>query len=78
MTARRELDQERINAEKALPEVAESVKKLTRADYISYYKAPSEMQASYGWGKSEDEYRVFPGVVFAAVVHESTKQAAPR
>ncbi len=78
VTAQRTLDQERVNAAKALPEVAESVKKLTRADYISYYKAPSEMQASYGWGRSEDEYRVFPGVVFAAVVHESTKRAAPR
>jgi hypothetical protein len=78
VTARRELTQELSNAAKLLPEVAESVAKLTRADYISYYKAPTEMQASYGWGKSEDEYRVFPGVVFAAVVHESTKQAAAR
>jgi len=76
VTARRELDAERVKAMSALPEVAEAVSRLTRADYISYYKAPTEMQASYGWGKTEREYRVFPGVVFAAVVHESTKQKA--
>lgn len=78
VTARRDLDEERVKATGTLPEIAESVRKLTRADYVCYYQAPIEMQASYGWGKSEDEYRVFPGVVFAAVVHGSTKQAASR
>lgn len=78
VTARLALDQARSDAVSLLPEIAESVRRLTRADYVSYYQAPTEMQASYGWGKQEDEYRVFPGVVFAAVVHESTKQAAAR
>ncbi len=78
ITARKKLDQERSAAANSLPAIAESVGRLTRADYLSYYRAPQEMQASYGWGKSGDEYRVFPGVIFAAVVHESTKQAAAR
>lgn len=73
VTARQDLEQARSTAASSLPAIAESVGRLTRADYLSYYQAPAEMQSSYGWGKSEDEYRVFPGVVFAAVVHESTK-----
>ena len=32
-----------------------------------------EMQVIIGWGENEDEYRVFPGVIFAAIVHVSTR-----
>jgi hypothetical protein len=75
VTARRELERARADAEATLPEVANSVARLTRADYLSYYTAPKEMQVSFGWGKNEDQFCVYPGVVFAAVVHESTRQA---
>jgi len=75
VTSRVEVDQARSMAINALPSVADEVRKLTKADYLAYYLAPSEMQVSYGWGKNEHEYTVFPGVIFAAVVHESVKAA---
>lgn len=69
VTSKVELETARQKANESLPLIVESVEKLTKADYISYYRAPKEMQISYGWGKNEDEYSVFPGVIFAAVVH---------
>jgi len=73
VTSRRGVEDARQAAAKSLPVVAESVRKLTSADFLAYYTPPAEMQVSYGWGKNEDQHRVFPGVVFAAVVHGSTK-----
>lgn len=78
VTVRRDLEQARADAANALPGVAAAVNDLTRADYVSFYTAPREMQISSGWGESEDQYVVFPGVVFAAVVHESTKEASAK
>lgn len=75
VTSRVEVEKARSNALESLPSVADAIRKLTKADYLSYYVAPREMQVSYGWGKTEEEYAVFPGVVFAAVVHESVKAA---
>ncbi len=57
----------------ALKEIAESVQKATQADFLAYYTSPQEMQISYGWGDKETRYQALPGVVFAAVVHGSTK-----
>lgn len=75
VTSKVEIDEARTKAVNALPSVANGIRILTKADYLSYYSAPSEMQVSYGWGENEDQYAVFPGVVFAAVVHESVKGA---
>lgn len=73
VTSRKEIDETQKDATGSLSTIADEVRKTTKADYISYYVAPKEMQVSYGWGKAEDGYCVFPGVVFAAVVHGSTK-----
>jgi hypothetical protein len=74
VTSRIELEKARQNANDSLPSVVDSISKLTKADYLSYYIAPKEMQISYGWGKNENEYSVFPGVVFAAVVHGNVRR----
>lgn len=47
-----------------------------KPDFLAHYVPPVEMQTFLGWGKNEDEYRVFPGVIFAGVVHG--KRAAKR
>lgn len=66
-------EKERAATASLLPNIADRVFKLTKADYVSHYLAPAEMQVSFGWGNSEAESMVFPGVVFAAVVHERAK-----
>lgn len=73
VTSRQDVESMRDKAERSLPEIAQQVKKLTSADFLGYYIPPREMQVSYGWGKDEDQYRVYPGVVFAAVVHGNTR-----
>ena len=68
----------RADAEKGLIGEATTIKKALKPDFLAYYKAPYEMQISSGWGENEDEYRLYPGIIFAGVVHESTKgQAKP-
>lgn len=76
VTSKREIEDARSSAHAKLPEVAGNIGKLTKADFLAYYTNPAEMQVSYGWGKDGEGYSIFPGVVFAAVVHGSTKQAA--
>lgn len=73
VTSKREAEEARQAEAKLLPEVAGSVKKLTSADFLAYHSPPAEMQTTYGWGKNGDQYRVFPGVIFAAVVHGNTR-----
>lgn len=73
VTVRMDVENARIASLASLQGVVGSVKKLTSADFLAYYISPTEMQVSYGWGKEENQYRVFPGVIFAAVVHGSTK-----
>ena len=70
------LENARADAEKALTGQATMLKKALKPDFLAYYKAPCEMQVSSGWGESCDEYRLYPGIIFAAVVHESTKEPA--
>lgn len=76
VTTRKDAEEARISAVTSLKEVVQDVKKLTNADFLAYYSSPTEMQISGGWGKSQDQYRVFPGVIFAAVVHGNAKRAA--
>ena len=76
VTTRRDAEEARKNAVVSLGNVVQDVKKLTSADFLAYYLPPAEMQISGGWGKSEDQYRVFPGVVFAAVVHGNATRTA--
>ena len=73
VTSKREVESARQIEAASLPAVAESVKRLTNADFLAYHTPPAEMQTSYGWGKDGDQYRVFPGVIFAAVVHGNTR-----
>lgn len=73
VTKRRDPEAERDVAAVALPQIVERVKALTKADFLASYAPPPEMQVSYGWGVDLDQYRVFPGVVFAAVVHGNTR-----
>ncbi len=73
VTSKRETETTRQEVARLLPDVAERVKKLTSADFLAYYSPPAEMQTSFGWGKDGDQYRVFPGVIFAAVVHGNTR-----
>lgn len=73
VTSKREAEETRQAAAMLLPDVAANVKRLTKADFLAYHTPPSEMQTSYGWGKAGDQYRVFPGVIFAAVVHGNTR-----
>lgn len=76
VTSRITDDDARRDALQSLPSIASDIGKLTRADYLSYYVPPPEMQVSYGWGANEDENYVFPGVVFAAVVHGNATASA--
>lgn len=73
VTKRRDPEAERIAAAKSLPDVVERIRQRMQADFLCYYTPPAEMQLSYGWGKNKDQYRVFPGVAFAAVVHGNTR-----
>ena len=73
VTKRRNPEVERSAAAASLPDVVERIRQRTRADFLCYYTPPAEMQLSYGWGKGKDQYRVFPGVAFAAVVHGNTR-----
>lgn len=76
VTTRKVAEEARMSAVESLTNVVQEVQKLTSADFLAYYSPPAEMQVSYGWGKSKDQYRVFPGVVFAAVVHGNAKRVA--
>jgi hypothetical protein len=76
VTSKREVEAVREAEAKLLPSIATSVKKLTSADFLAYHTLPTEMQVSYGWGVNEDQYRVFPGVVFAAVVQGNARRQA--
>ena len=72
VTARKEIENERNTHTESLSDITENIKKTTRADFLGCYKNPPEMQVSHGWGENEDQYRIFPGVIFAAVVHGNT------
>lgn len=76
VTTRKDAEEARQNAVASLSEVVQDIKKLTSADFLAYYSPPTEMQVSGGWGKSQDQYRVFPGVIFAAVVHGNARRVA--
>jgi hypothetical protein len=68
-----DIEAARQEASELLERMAEEAQKATRADFFAHYVPPKEMQISAGWGDNFDQFRIFPGVLFAAVVHGSTK-----
>lgn len=66
---RKTADEVRSAASDQMDAILQSVKSSIKPDFLAHYVPPLEMQAFLGWGESGDEYRVFPGVIFAAVVH---------
>jgi hypothetical protein len=73
VTSKREAEVVRQREAEGMPLIVDTITKLTRADFVAHYVPPKEMQTIIGWGENEDEFRVFPGIVFAGVVHGSTK-----
>ncbi|PLC04733.1 hypothetical protein CY658_12970 [Variovorax sp. RO1] len=59
----------RAEAAEQMPSVLERVRQSIKPDFLAHYEPPLEMQTSGGWGDNGNEYKVFPGVIFAAVVH---------
>ena len=70
--ARQDIEAGRMSAAVALPEMARELKKAHKPDFLSYYVPPIEMQTTSDCVDGKTTYRVFPGVVFMAVVHGNT------
>lgn len=45
------------------------IESLLKADFFATYTPPAEMQAVGGFGKQNDAFKIFPRILFAAVVH---------
>lgn len=57
--------------EDAVSRFEQQVKELSKAiapQFLAVYRPPLEMQTIVGWGKDGEDYRIFPGVMFAANV----------
>jgi hypothetical protein len=67
---REQADAEEVREEAVdrMSEVTEWVRKTIKPNYVICYQAPTEMQTFTGFGKSGNEYRVFPGLIFAAAI----------
>jgi len=60
----------RSDENKNWPQIISDIeKKFTSANFIAHYVPPIEMQTVVGWGKNKSEHKIFPGVIFAAIVH---------
>lgn len=59
----------RQEAANQMQSILRDVNSRLKPDFLAHYVPPLEIQAFLGWGKNEDEYRVFPGVIFAGIVH---------
>jgi len=64
-----DLETARVEAVSEMTSTVELVKKTLKPRFLAVYKPPVEMQSFLGWGENGDEFRVFPGVIFAAAVH---------
>lgn len=73
VTSARSHEAVRGDAADSLDKVLNGVRKATKSDFLAYYKPPVEMQTVRGWGQDGSEFRVFPGVIFAAIVHGNTR-----
>jgi len=69
VSSRKPLEEVRAEAAKQMESILRRVKTSMKPDFLAHYVPPLEMQAFLGWGRNGDEHRVFPGVIFAAVVH---------
>jgi hypothetical protein len=45
------------------------IEKLLKPDFFATYTPPAEMQAVSGFGKNSEAFKIFPKILFAAVVH---------
>jgi len=52
-----------------LSKISSDIQKLLRPDFFAKYTPPPEMQAVYGFGKKFDSFKIFPQILFAAIVH---------
>jgi hypothetical protein len=58
---------ERLSVE--TEQVPMEIEKLLKPDFFATYTPPAEMQAVAGFGKNSDAFKIFPKILFAAVVH---------
>lgn len=45
------------------------IEKLLKPDFFATYTPPAEMQAVSGFGKNSEAFKIFPMILFAAIVH---------
>lgn len=76
VTSKKSHEAVRGDAAASLEKVLKGVLKATKPDFLAYYKPPVEMQTVRGWGQDGSEFRVFPGVIFAAIVHGNTRSVS--
>lgn len=69
VSSRRDPETARSEAAEQMPSVLQRVRQSIKPDFLAHYVPPREMQTCLEGGENEDEYRVFPGIIFAAVVH---------
>jgi hypothetical protein len=50
-------------------DIASEIEALLKPDFFAIYTPPAEMQAVCGFGKNSDAFKIFPKILFAAVVH---------
>jgi hypothetical protein len=63
---------ENIEEKKGIVEIfgEMSGKLCDKVDFLARYDAPTEMRLSSGWGQSGEEFRLFPGIIFAAYIRQ--------
>jgi hypothetical protein len=49
--------------------IPSEIEALLKPDFFAVYTPPPEMQAVGGFGKNSDAFKIFPQILFAAVVH---------
>lgn len=64
-----DLETARVEALTEMASAVELVDKTLKPRFLALYEPPREMQSFLGWGEDGHEFRVFPGVIFAAAVH---------
>lgn len=50
-------------------EVPKKIEGILKPDFFATYTPPAEMQAVAGFGNNADAYKIFPKILFSAVVH---------
>lgn len=49
--------------------ISSEINSLLKPDFLATYTPPAEMQAVSGFGKQFDAFKIFPKILFTAVVH---------